>query len=486
MVVVPQRSRFSALSRRIILFNAFALVVLIAGVLTVQSNRASLVDERLSGIQQQAQIVASTIAEYTADENSHSVDENQAKPLMRQLLAPTRLRGRLYDINGNLLVDSRYLLARNVVQIQELPPLGWWDRLKASVARFYDGLMGVRPFTHLDPYFEAGNNGRVYSEVTTALAGEPATAERVDDRNRLVLSVAMPIQRFKAIYGVLLVSTEGGDIDDILREERATLIQVFLVAVAVMVISSLFLARFIAEPVQRLARAADEVRGGHAGRGTIPIMDERRDEIGDLAQSLSAMTRALHDRIDAIERFAADVAHELKNPLTLAQERGGDAEPRRHRRAARPHDGHRAQRREAHRPTDHRHLGRLAPRRRAQPRDLGARRPQPPARDHHRSLSLHGNLQGSRRKAGGRAAGAGERAGARRAPRPGVPQPDRQCGLVQQGRRHRAGRRPRRGRRGAGDGRGTTGPASRRTIWRRSSSVFTPNGRTRISATIRA
>jgi len=83
-----------------------------------------------------------------------------------------------------------------------------------------------------------------------------------------------------------------------------------------MVISSLFLARFIAEPVQRLARAADEVRSGHAGRGTIPVMDERRDEIGDLSASLSAMTRALHDRIDAIERFAADVAHELKNPLT--------------------------------------------------------------------------------------------------------------------------------------------------------------------------
>ncbi len=316
MAVVPQRSRFSALSRRIILFNGFALVVLIAGVLTVQSNRAGLVDERLSGIQSQAQIVASTIAEYTADENTHSVDDAQAKPLMRQLLAPTRLRGRLYDTNGNLLVDSRYLLARNVVQIQELPPLDWWDRFKTGVTRLYDGLMGVRPFTHLDPYFEAGNNGRVYSEVTTALAGEPASAERVDERNRLVLSVAMPIQRFKAIYGVLLVSTEGGDIDDILREERATLIQVFLVAVAVMVISSLFLARFIAEPVQRLARAADEVRGGHAGRGTIPIMDERRDEIGDLAASLSAMTRALHDRIDAIERFAADVAHELKNPLT--------------------------------------------------------------------------------------------------------------------------------------------------------------------------
>jgi two-component system sensor histidine kinase ChvG len=199
MAAAPRRSRFSALSRRILLFNAFALVFLIAGVLTVQSNRASLVDERLSGIQQQAQIVASTLAEYTTDENTHGVVTSLAKPLLRQLIAPTRLRGRLYDTSGHLLVDTRYLLARNVVQVEELPPIDWWDRFKANVSRFYDGLMGVRPFTHLDPYFEAGDNGRVYSEVTTALGGDAASAERVDERNKLVLSVAMPVQRFKAI-----------------------------------------------------------------------------------------------------------------------------------------------------------------------------------------------------------------------------------------------------------------------------------------------
>ncbi|MGZ5938138.1 MAG: stimulus-sensing domain-containing protein [Rhizomicrobium sp.] len=316
MADVQRRSRFSALSRRIILFNALALVVLIAGVLAVQSNRVGLVDERLAGIQEQAQIVASTLAEYTTDEDSHGIQVSQAKPLLRQLIAPTRLRARLYDTSGHLLIDTRYLLARNVVQVQELPPIDWWHRFNANVSRIYDGVMGVRPFTTLETYFEAGDNGRVYNEVTTALGGDIATAERVDQLNKLVLSVAIPVQRFKAIYGVLLVSTEGGDIDDILREERATLIQVFLVAVAVMVVSSLFLARFIAEPVQRLARAADDVRSGHSGRGTIPKMEERRDEIGDLAASLSAMTRALYDRIDAIERFAADVAHELKNPLT--------------------------------------------------------------------------------------------------------------------------------------------------------------------------
>ena len=316
MVSAQRPSRFSALTRRIILFNAFALIVLIGGVLAVETNRVGLVDERLKGIEEQAQIVASTLAEYTTKEDVHSVDPETAKSLLRQLIAPTRLRARLYDTNGHLLVDSRYLLARNVVQTQELPPIGWWSQFKANIARLYDGVMGVRPFSRLEPYFEAGENGRVYGEVTTALAGDNATAERVDELNKLVLSVAVPVQRFKSVYGALLVSTEGGDIDDILRAERATLIQVFFVAFAVMFVSSMFLARFIAEPVQRLARAADDVRSGHSGRRIIPRMEERRDEIGDLAASLSAMTRALYDRIDAIERFAADVAHELKNPLT--------------------------------------------------------------------------------------------------------------------------------------------------------------------------
>jgi two-component system sensor histidine kinase ChvG len=316
MAALPRRPRFSALTRRIILFNGFALVVLIAGVLFVQTNRASLVDERISGIKQQAEIVASTLAEYSTDEYNHMVFVSQAKPLLRQLIAPSRLRARLYDTNGRLLVDSRYLLARNVVQIQDLPPIDWWDRLKSDLNRVYEGVMGVRPFARLQPYFEAGDDGRVYGEVTTALGGDSATAERVDERNKLILSVAVPIQRFKAIYGVLLVSTEGGDIDDIIRDERVTLIRVFLVAVAVMVISSLFLARFIAEPIQRLALAADEVRSGHSGRAMIPTMEDRNDEIGELATSFAGMTRALYDRIDAIERFAADVAHELKNPLT--------------------------------------------------------------------------------------------------------------------------------------------------------------------------
>ncbi|MGH6876130.1 MAG: stimulus-sensing domain-containing protein [Rhizomicrobium sp.] len=310
------RRRVSALSWRIVFFNAVALAILIAGMLLVQSGRQGLVDERIAGIRQVASVVANTLAEYATHERTRSIAIDEAEPLLRQLIAPTSLRARLYGTDGRLEIDTRDLLARNVVETSELPPLDFVNQFKAWLLRLYDGIMGVRPFSSMEPYVEAGGNGRVYGEVRSALAGEPASARRFDRQNELVLSVAVPVERFRTVYGVLMVTTEGGDIDDILREERASLIGISLVALAVMVISSFYLSGTIAQPVRALAAAADRVRSGRLGREIIPSMSERNDEIGDLADSLSTMTRALYGRIDAIERFAADVAHELKNPLT--------------------------------------------------------------------------------------------------------------------------------------------------------------------------
>ena len=308
---------FSTLTWRIIGFNAIALFVLTAGVVLVQASGRDLVEERMTGIQEQAAIVAGTLAEYATDSDTHTLKLHEAELLLPQLIAPTRLRGRLYFPNGKLAVDSRQWLARDTVQTADLPSLDRVSQAKEWLRRLYDGMMGVRPFAQLAHYSEGGDDGRIYQEVNNALSGQTGSAERVDDQNKLVLSVAVPVEsRYRTIYGVLLLSTESGDIDDILRQERFTLIEACLVAFTVMLLSSLYLAGTIAEPIQRLAAAADRVRQGQGGRDAIPRLPDRNDEIGDLADSLKAMTSALYDRIGAIERFAADVAHELKNPLT--------------------------------------------------------------------------------------------------------------------------------------------------------------------------
>ncbi len=309
---------FSALTWRILGFNALALIVLTAGVILVQFSGRDLVEERLSGVQQQAAIVASALAEYASDQETSTLNLDAAEPLLRQLISPNpSLRGRVYILSNNTAaLDTRFLLERKSVRSQELPGLDLGSQIKTWIRRMYDGIMGVRPFAELAPYSEGGGDWHSYQEVVSAFSGQTAARERVDDQNRLILSVAVPIQRVRAVSGVLFVTTEGGDIDDILRQERFILIEVFLVAFAVMLVTSLYLAGTIAEPVKRLAAAADMVRSGAGGRSDIPNFPERTDEIGDLADSLRSMTGNLYDRIDAIESFAADVAHELKNPLT--------------------------------------------------------------------------------------------------------------------------------------------------------------------------
>src|SRR5262249_15669642 len=160
---------FSALTWRILAFNALALIVLTTGVVLVQASGRGLVEERLHSIAEQANIVAGTIAQYATDPNTHTLKVAQAEPLLRHLIAPTRLRGRLYRPGGELAIDTRDLLARNVVQTRQLPPLDTSSQLKEWLTRLYDGIMGVSPFARLEPYYEAGEKGRVYREVETAL-----------------------------------------------------------------------------------------------------------------------------------------------------------------------------------------------------------------------------------------------------------------------------------------------------------------------------
>jgi len=118
------------------------------------------------------------------------------------------------------------------------------------------------------------------------------------------------------VRGALMLSTQGADIDDMVEAERLAILKVFLIAAAVMVVLSILLAGTIAEPVRRLADAAERVRHRIRSRVEIPDFTRRRDEIGHLSGTLRDMTNALYSRIEAIESFAADVAHELKNPLT--------------------------------------------------------------------------------------------------------------------------------------------------------------------------
>src|SRR5262249_59226874 len=127
--------------------------------------------EGRKGVQRKTAIVAATIAQYATDPDTYTLKVDEAEPLLRQLIAPTRLRGRLYLPNGRLVVDTRTLLSRGVVQTRELPALDSWSQVKEWWRRLYDGVMGVHPFATLEPYSERGGDGRLYQEGNDPLSG---------------------------------------------------------------------------------------------------------------------------------------------------------------------------------------------------------------------------------------------------------------------------------------------------------------------------
>ena len=243
------------------------------------------------------------------------INPEDVAPVLRRLISPTRTRARIYDRDGLIILDSDRLYSRGQILRYDLPPV---TQKKRGFFEHY-----WLQFRHwfwqqdLPLYVETPDgNGTAYKEVVTALTGGPGSETRRTKDGDTIVSVAVPVQRFRAVLGVLLLSTEAGDIDQIIAKERYAIMRVFGVAAAVSALLSILLASTIASPLRRLSAAAERVRVGVKSREQIPDFSDRRDEIGHLSTSLRDMTESLYARLDAIERFAADVSHELKNPLT--------------------------------------------------------------------------------------------------------------------------------------------------------------------------
>ncbi|MGO4564278.1 stimulus-sensing domain-containing protein [Rhizobium sp. 2YAF20] len=334
---------FSSLTRRILFFNLTALVVLVGGILYLNQFREGLIDARVESLLTQGEIIAGAVsASASVDTNSITIDpekllELQAgqsitpvpndedlefpidpekvAPVLRRLISPTRTRARIFDADANLLLDSRHLYSRGQVLRFDLPPV---DDEVQNWSDWFTGLLNkmLQP-SNLPVYKEApGGDGSIYPEVMNALTGVRGAVVRSTEKGELIVSVAVPIQRSRAVLGVLLLSTQAGDIDKIVHAERLAIMRVFGVATLVNVVLSLLLSSTIANPLRRLSAAAIRVRRGSKEREEIPDFSARQDEIGNLSIALREMTTALYDRIEAIESFAADVSHELKNPLT--------------------------------------------------------------------------------------------------------------------------------------------------------------------------
>jgi two-component system, OmpR family, sensor histidine kinase ChvG len=316
------RRMLSRLTLRILAINLFAVAILFVGVLYLDRYQNSLIQAELEAVSQQANLFARAVGELAVAQE-RSVDHRLSPSLVRQMLrrASTSLptRARVFSPNGGLIADSiRLGRPGGLVLIRPLPPPSA-NRLMQGIAEMmYDRIVNWLPRRSNFPLYResARRLAHAYPEVVQALGGTSVQTVRATENGGLILTVAVPIQKYKQVLGALLLSVEGEKIDQAVRSVRFEILGVFGVVFAITVALSLYLAGSITRPVQRLAVAAERVRTGHDRQHSIPDFAGRNDEIGDLATAMREMTDNLWKRMDAIERFAADVAHEIKNPLT--------------------------------------------------------------------------------------------------------------------------------------------------------------------------
>lgn len=303
----------SPLTLRILAVNLFALLMLAGGILYLDQFRVRLIEQRSEELQIQSLLMAGGLSEMAAQTpETPRLDPERTAALIAQMAEATSVRIQVVDASGVELMDTNWLPDREVI-ITQLKP-GWRRRVALWLDRMTE-MAAASP--RLDMYEEIPADQLAnLPEVTAALQGEAATALRRSEGGTTVVTVAQPIQRVQKVMGAVLLTADTRDITKIVRAERLTSFKIFCLVLALTILMSYFLGRTIVHPIRRLARAADRVRQGRARDVIVPRLPRRTDEIGQLARALSDMTQALHQRMDAIESFAADVSHEIKNPLS--------------------------------------------------------------------------------------------------------------------------------------------------------------------------
>ena len=317
----PSR-RYSPLTRRILLLNIIPVALLALGAVYLSDYEEELIDAELASLSVQGEMVAAGIGEVAVvggETTVNRLDAEAARQLLTRLVRPTGVRARLFSETGELLGDSAVLSEAGRIHSAPLPPpeepveapqrlgdrIGDWIARQLSRTERYPEYVDRQVPTMRD-----------FPEAASALRGFNASAVRTVSDGRLLLSAAVPVQRYKQVLGALMLTRDNRAIAASLREVRYDMLTIAVAALGVTVLLSLYLAGTITQPIVRLARAADDVRLARESRPEIPDLGKRGDEIGDLNDALRSMTEALWQRLNAIESFAADVAHELKNPLT--------------------------------------------------------------------------------------------------------------------------------------------------------------------------
>ncbi|HGG05401.1 MAG TPA: HAMP domain-containing protein, partial [Aliiroseovarius sp.] len=305
----------SPLARKIITFNLLGLIVLVAGVLYLNPFRDSLVYQREIGLVAEVELIADVFEA----QGFAGPDQQLAGATLNALDLRDGIDVYVYDAQGALLASTESQTR------DPAPPVAGLDRqertplITGMLNWVWEKISGI--FAPSTPTGDSENlQSRAAALAAEALSGttQIKTGQKADGGT--MFSVATPIKQNGTPVGVVAISSASGALDSLVRSEREQVLQMFVIAILVSIGLSLLLASTIANPLSDLATAAEigrdkNSRNVNPGRVRIPDLTGRPDEIGRLSTAMRGMVNALYDRIDANEQFAADVAHEIKNPL---------------------------------------------------------------------------------------------------------------------------------------------------------------------------
>ncbi len=312
-----KRRLISPLTSRILAVNLFALIFLGGGVLYVDQLQDTLLESRIDELVKDAKIMAGALGEAaTGGADTTELMLDPAKNILSRLVSVTNIRTRYFSINNELLIDSRDLAISQVVVVDTMPKKldlkDFWQIINSEVGALLDK---IQKRDDLEIYREVEDETAAdYPEILSALEGDVSSKVRKLSKDSDIITVAVPVQRFRRVLGALMLSADTRDIYTTVQDVRLTIIKFFFVSLFITLLMSIFLAKTIVRPVLRLAHSADNISLG--GKSYIPDLSSRNDEIGDLSRSLKEMTKTLATQMDGVASFAADVSHELKNPIT--------------------------------------------------------------------------------------------------------------------------------------------------------------------------
>ena len=317
-----RKRRVSPLTIKILSINVIAIFLVFTAVRHLDRYEDILIQTELEGLERQATLFANALSEVAVARNpgtQNYLSITAVQNVIDRSALDSPARSRVFGTGGELLADS-YRLPGRVPSVTTKPLASVSPNIffQKFLDKFFQDFFYSTTQQHVPNYQQHTIQlARAFPEVISALRGSSIKTVKATTTGRKLLTVAMPIRKkYKPVLGVLLLSSDDKNINVAFNSYQKELIIAVVIAITITSALSLYLSRSITRPIRRLASAAEKIRSDRNGRHEISEVSERNDELGELSKALTQMTDDLWQRLDAIEKFAADVAHEIKNPLT--------------------------------------------------------------------------------------------------------------------------------------------------------------------------